>query len=90
MRTLLGDRVTDVVTASAGPYGSTASPRREEFRDFFKTNYGPTIAAYRGLADDPERVAALDGELAELARRHDLGGGAMDWEYLLVTASRAG
>ena len=61
----------------------------EEFRDYFKASYGPTIAAYRGIADDPERVAALDAELAELGRRHDLGGGAMEWEYLLVTARKA-
>ena len=38
------------------------------------------------IADDPERVAALDRDLADLASRHDVGGGAMDWEYLLLTA----
>ena len=58
-----------------------------EFRDFFKTHYGPTVAAYRGIADEPDRVAALDADLAALARRHDLGGGAMAWEYLLLTAT---
>ncbi|MBF0660775.1 MULTISPECIES: class I SAM-dependent methyltransferase [unclassified Rhodococcus (in: high G+C Gram-positive bacteria)] len=89
VRTLLGDRVTDL-TASTGSLRVDRFPTGEAFRDFFKTNYGPTIAVYRALAGDPERVAALDGELAELARRHDLGGGAMDWDYLLVTASRAG
>ena len=31
-------------------------------------------------------MAALDADLAALARRHDLGSGAMEWEYLLVTA----
>lgn len=63
----------------------------EEFRDFFKANYGPTIAAYRALADDPDRAAALDRDLAELARRHGLDDGAttMSWEYLLLTARRA-
>ena len=34
------------------------------------------------------RSSALDEALAELGRRHDLGGGAMEWEYLLVTARR--
>ncbi|HVC69488.1 MAG TPA: class I SAM-dependent methyltransferase [Acidimicrobiales bacterium] len=84
---LLGDRVTDI------------SPRRqtvtvdhfansEAFRDYFKTRYGPTIAAYRGIAQDPDRVAALDRDLAELAQRHDRGSETtvMDWEYLLFTA----
>ena len=25
-----------------------------DFRDYFKTNYGPTIATYRFLADHPD------------------------------------
>lgn len=65
-----------------------ASP--EEFRDYFKSNYGPTVAVYRSLAEEPERAAALDRELVELARRNDLGVGStvMEWEYLLLTARR--
>ncbi len=59
----------------------------EAFRDYFKSHYGPTIAAYRGIADQPERVAALDRDLAELARRHDRDG-VWEWEYLLVIARR--
>jgi ubiquinone/menaquinone biosynthesis C-methylase UbiE len=64
-------------------------PTAEAFRDYFKQRYGPTIAAYRGLADEPERVAALDAELAELARANQAADGAMDWEYLLVLARTA-
>jgi len=62
----------------------------EDFRDYFKARYGPTIAVYRGLADDPQRAVALDAELAELARRHDRGSGRtiMEWEYLLFTARK--
>ena len=62
----------------------------EDFRDYFKACYGPTIAAYRGIADDVQRIAALDRDLADLARRHDNGTGhtSMDWEYLLLTARR--
>lgn len=59
------------------------------FRDFFKINYGPTIAVYRSLAEQPERQAALDHDLDELARRFDVGRDGrliMDWEYLLLTA----
>jgi hypothetical protein len=67
----------------------TAFATGEEFRDYFKTTYGPTIAAYKGIADQPDKVAALDHDLAELGRRHDLGGGVMEWEYLLLTARRA-
>lgn len=57
------------------------------FREYFKANYGPTIAAYRGIAEDPDRVAALDADIAALADRA-LRSGSMDWEYLLLTARK--
>ncbi|WP_144127266.1 class I SAM-dependent methyltransferase [Catellatospora sichuanensis] len=85
--TLFGDRVTGV-TATRRTVRVDRFATAEAFRDYFKANYGPTIATYRNIADQPERVAALDDELAALGRRHDLGGGAMDWEYLLYTAHR--
>jgi ubiquinone/menaquinone biosynthesis C-methylase UbiE len=88
VRALLGDRVTDVVarrrTLRVDRFGTP-----EKFRDYFKAWYGPTVVAYRGIADDPDRVAALDRELAELATRQ-LTDGGMEWEYLLLTARRAG
>lgn len=89
VRALLGDRVTDVVarrqTLTVDYYD-----KPEAFREYFKTNYGPTIAVYRNIADDPERVAELDDQLAELAERHDHGEGTtvMGWEYLLLTARK--
>ncbi|MCW3842110.1 class I SAM-dependent methyltransferase [Micromonospora yasonensis] len=87
VRALLGDRVTEVVTRRQ----SVTVDRFAEpgaFRDYFKAHYGPTIAAYRSIAGEPEWVAALDRELADLARRHSGAGGVMRWEYLLVTARR--
>src|SRR5687768_16905256 len=90
VRGLLGDRVTDVV---ARRQTVTISDFRtpEEWRDFWKTAYGPTIVAYRTIGDDPERVAALDRDLLALAARYDRGTGTtvLDWEYLLLTARRA-
>ena len=66
----------------------------EMFRDFFKERYGPTITVYKIIADDPERVAALDRDLADLGRDSDLGTGSggisLEWEYLLFTARRTG
>ena len=43
------------------------------------------------IADDPERVAALDADLVALAARFDRGSGSLvlDWEYLLFTAPAA-
>ena len=60
----------------------------QEFLQFFKSHYGPTVAAYRGLAEQPERADELDAELLELAGRFTSTHGRMDWEYLLVTAVR--
>ncbi|HEY9411311.1 MAG TPA: class I SAM-dependent methyltransferase [Jiangellaceae bacterium] len=89
VRDLLGDRVTSVDARVQNlTVDRFATP--EQFRDFFKACYGPTIAVYKNIADEPERVAALDRELADLARRHDQGGGVIDWEYLLVTADKHG
>ena len=86
---LLGDRVTDVsMERRLLEVDRFATP--EDFRDYFKARYGPTIAAYRSLAEQPERAAALDEELVELARSADRGQGAtvVDWEYLLLTAKK--
>ena len=60
----------------------------EEFLDFFKASYEPTIVAYRGLADQPERAAELDEALLDLAARFTTRPGRMAWEYLLVTGTR--
>ncbi len=87
VRALLGDQVTEITTRrETVRVDRFATP--EQFRDYFKARYGPTIAAYRGIADEPERIASLDQELAELARRQSDRDGAMDWEYLLVTARK--
>lgn len=86
---LLGERVTDLVAERRTvTVDCFATP--DAFRDFFKANYGPTVAAYRGIAADPDKVASLDADLVDLARRYDRGsaGMVMDWEYLLITARR--
>jgi len=86
VRDLFGDRVTDLVARQQSlrvdRFASGA-----EFRDFFKINYGPTIAVYRSIADHPEKVAALDADLAALGDRQ-LVDGVQEWEYLLITATR--
>ncbi|MFC3689060.1 class I SAM-dependent methyltransferase [Aquipuribacter hungaricus] len=90
VRDLLGDRVVDV-DARRQSLEVTAFGSPEEFRELFKACYGPTVAVYRSLADDPSRTAGLDAALDDLARRHGLddGGTSMAWEYLLLTARRA-
>jgi SAM-dependent methyltransferase len=92
---LFGDRVRDVAARRQSvrvEFGAA-----DGFLSYFKRNYGPTISIYNFIANDPERVAALDADLTALVRRFDVMGaggagatGAMDWEYLLYTAKRAG
>ena len=88
LRDLLGDRVSDLdvvrhhleVDRFTGP---------SDFRDYFRDNYGPTLAAYRGLAEQPDRLAELDAALDALAADADEGGGRMRWQYSLVTGRRS-
>jgi SAM-dependent methyltransferase len=87
VRGLLGDRITDF-TAQHRALRVDRFADGAAFRDFFKTYYGPTISAYRGIAGEPDRVAALDAELAELGDRCLAGSSTMEWEYLLVTAHK--
>lgn len=88
VRSLLGDRVAELELrrekAVIDRFADAA-----EFRDFFKSYYGPTVAVYKAIGAQPDRVAQLDRELVELAARHDTGSGRMEWEYLLVTGRRS-
>jgi SAM-dependent methyltransferase len=87
VRSLLGERVEEV-TVERRTLRVDQFRARDGFREYFRRNYGPTAATYRLIADDPQRSAALDRDLDDLASRFDLGGGVMAWEYLLLTARR--
>jgi len=89
VRGLLGDRVADAA-ASRRMVTVDRFETPDAFRNYFKANYGPTVAAYRALAHEGRRVAELDRALSDLAREHDRGTARtiMDWEYLLLTARR--
>ncbi|MEO3757097.1 methyltransferase domain-containing protein [Mycobacterium sp. B14F4] len=88
VRELLGDRVTDVVTErrtlTVDHFADGAA-----FRDYFKATYGPTIAVYRNIERDGNRVAELDAAIAQVGDSVLSGDSAMEWEYLLLTARRA-
>lgn len=83
---LFGERVTPV-RVQQRLLQVDAFTSGADFRDYFKSHYGPTIAAYRSLAETPVQAAALDAELAALGDRY-LVDGVMEWEYLLFTATR--
>jgi SAM-dependent methyltransferase len=87
VRDLFGDRVTEVTTRTTVVTQRFLSA--QHFADFFLVHYGPTRAA-AGRLDDAGRTA-LRADLVELATR--VGGAvdgtiAIDWEYLLFTATR--
>jgi ubiquinone/menaquinone biosynthesis C-methylase UbiE len=85
---LFGDRVTDLAaekrTLSVDHFTDGAA-----FRDYFKAVYGPTIATYRNIEGDPQRVAALDADIARIGDEFLRGSPTMQWEYLLLTGRKA-
>lgn len=83
---LLGQRVSGI-SARRGMLTVDRFDSAEAVHEYFKNHYGPTISAYRSIADNPVLVASLDAQLVELARGH-LRDGVMQWEYLLVTARK--
>jgi SAM-dependent methyltransferase len=88
VRALLGDRVTDVV-AERRMLRIDNFADGAEFRDYFKTLYGPTISVYRNIEGDPDRVAALDADIAQVGDSVLSSSSTMEWEYLLLTARKA-
>jgi len=86
VRGLFGDRVSDVVVRREKlQVDHFETP--EAFRDYFKACYGPTIAVYKFIADQPEKVAELDRALVELGASFTAGT-TMEWEYLIFTARK--
>jgi SAM-dependent methyltransferase len=87
VRALLGDGVDDLVLERR-ELPVALFPGPTDMRSFFARTYGPTISACRNAAGDPDRTAALDDALDEVAARFRDRDGSMGWEYLLVTARR--
>jgi SAM-dependent methyltransferase len=89
VRALLGDRVSDLtMRRRTVSMDHCADPL--EFREYWKRNYGPTIAAYRFNQDRPESVVALDRDFLAFLTDWNRGGddAAWDAEYLLITATK--
>jgi hypothetical protein len=67
-----------------------ASPR--DYCEFFKATFGPVMAVYASLADDPDRTADLDRAFLRFATRSNRGepGNCAEYpyEYLLVIAHK--
>ena len=89
VRMLFGDRVADL-SARRQTVRMAHCANPTEFREYWKRNYGPTIATYRFNEDQPERVAALDRDFLAFLTDWNRGGDQPVWdaEYLLVTATK--
>ena len=90
VRALFGDRL-ESLHMTRGHYVERAdSPR--DYRELFKQTFGPVVATYASLAEEPDRAAALDRDFLEFARSTNSGPpeGPADYryEYLLVVARR--
>jgi ubiquinone/menaquinone biosynthesis C-methylase UbiE len=90
VRDLFGDRL-ESLQMTRGTYLERAdSPR--DYRELFKHTFGPVVAIYRSLADQPDRIAALDRDFLAFATRSNRGapGGPAEYpfEYLLVVGRR--
>lgn len=89
VRKLLGDGVADLqMQRQVVVMDHSVTPL--DFREYWKRNDGPTIAAYRFNNEKPDRAAELDARLLAFLERSNqslvLGRTAYSAEYLLVTA----
>jgi ubiquinone/menaquinone biosynthesis C-methylase UbiE len=90
VRELFGDRL-DSLDMTRGEYVERAdSPR--DYCELFKQTFGPVVAIYASLADQPDRLAAMDRDFLEFATRSNRGerDGPAEYryEYLLVVARK--
>jgi len=90
VRELFGDRVGDLtMRRQTVVLDHCAEPT--EFREYWKRNYGPTIAAYKFNAGAPDRVEALDRDFLDFLSGWNQGDevrASWEAEYLLVTATK--
>jgi 2-polyprenyl-6-hydroxyphenyl methylase/3-demethylubiquinone-9 3-methyltransferase len=90
VRALFGERLDSLQMARRQYVEQAASP--DDYRQLFKETFGPAVAIYASLADQPERLAALDREFGEFVVRANRGprdGPARYvYEYLLVVGRK--
>lgn len=89
VRELFGDKVTEL-TVRRQTVTMARCPTPVEFREYWKANYGPTIAVYNFNADQPDRIAQLDNDFEQFltaANQSTASGHTLyQAEYLLVIA----
>jgi ubiquinone/menaquinone biosynthesis C-methylase UbiE len=92
VRELFGDRVRELeLSKHTAVVDHFATP--EDLVAYYKRHFGPTIAAYKNVADDPARTAELDAAFLGFARETNQAPPGQParyaFEYLLVIARKA-
>jgi SAM-dependent methyltransferase len=91
VRALFGDRVSSLEAVREEYEERAADP--DAYVALFRETFGPVVAAFDALADDPARARALEEDLHAFARRCDRGapGGpsVYPYAYLRVLARTA-
>ena len=89
MAELFANRVVSLQTRRSTYVERAAQP--SDCCRLVKETFGPAVAIYASLADEPDRVAALDREFLDFATAANSGpdGGPAEYvyEYLLLVAS---
>jgi ubiquinone/menaquinone biosynthesis C-methylase UbiE len=92
VRRLFGQRLESLEMTRREYVERAASPRA--YLDLFKQTFGPMVAIYGSLADQPERAAALDRDFLEFVGRSNRGAPKgpvqIPYDYLLVVARKRG
>ena len=90
VRKLFGDRLDSLEMTRRDYVERADSPRA--YCELVKLTFGPVVAIYRSLADQPARRAALDRDFLEFATRSNRGvpnrPAEYRYEYLLVVARK--
>ena len=93
VRDLFGDRLAALELTRA-EYVERSADGPAAYCGFFKETFGPLIALYAGLADRPDRAAALDRDFLEFATRSNQAPPGRPaeyaYEYLLVVGRKRG
>jgi 2-polyprenyl-6-hydroxyphenyl methylase/3-demethylubiquinone-9 3-methyltransferase len=90
VRELFGDRLASLEMTRSEYVERAESPH--DYRELFKKRFGPFVATYASLADDPDRAAALDRDFLDFATRFNRGASEgpaeYPYEYRLVLARK--
>jgi ubiquinone/menaquinone biosynthesis C-methylase UbiE len=92
VRSLFGDGVSELsFTRHIQAVDHFATPAA--LIAYYQENFGPTIMAYKSMADDPERTSALDTALLDFAVRTNLAApgepARYEFNYVVIVARRA-